>query len=123
MHVVFRESRGLEETEVPTDPGQSRADMVVLSYSDSDLGAFAAGWHRAQSATAGALPSLRLCNISALRHPVSVDNYLDTTLAGARAILVRLIGGEAYWPYGVASLQDMARRRGIALPPARICDT
>ena len=116
MHVVFRESRGLEETEVPTDPGQSPADMVVLSYSDSDLGAFAAGWHRAQSGTAGTLPplpSLRLCNISALRHPVSVDNYLDTTLAGARAILVRLIGGEAYWPYGVASLQDMARRRGI----------
>ena len=115
MHVVFRESRGLEETEVPTDPGQSPADLVVLSYSDSDLGAFAAGWHRAQSGTAGALPPLRLCNISALRHPVSVDNYLDTTLAGARAILVRLIGGEAYWPYGVASLQDMARRRGIAL--------
>jgi cobaltochelatase CobN len=28
---------------------------------------------------------------------------------------VRLIGGEAYWPYGVASLQDLARRRGIAL--------
>ena len=108
MHVVFRESRGLEETEVPTDPGQSPADLVVLSYSDSDLGAFAAGWKRAD----GALPSLRLCNISALRHPVSVDNYIETTLSGARAVLVRLIGGEAYWPYGVASLQDLARRRG-----------
>ncbi len=44
-----------------------------------------------------------------------MDNYLETTLVGARAILVRLIGGEAYWPYGVASLQDLARRRGIAL--------
>ena len=115
MHVVFRESRGLEETEVPTDPGQSPADLVVLSYSDSDLGAFAAGWHKARSGAKGTLPTLRLCNISALRHPVSVDNYLDTTLNGARAILVRLIGGEAYWPYGVASLQDLARRRGIAL--------
>ncbi|KGJ05389.1 cobaltochelatase CobN subunit [Paracoccus halophilus] len=111
MHVVFRESKGLEETEVPTDPGQSPADLVVLSYSDSDLGAFAAGWHRAN----GGLPALRLCNISALRHPVSVDNYIETTLSGARAVLVRLIGGEAYWPYGVASLQDHARRHGIAL--------
>lgn len=111
MHVVFRESRGLEETEVPTDPGQSPADLVVLSYSDSDLGAFAAGWHRSN----GGLPALRLCNLSALRHPVSVDQYCDTTLAGARAVLIRLIGGEAYWPYGVASLQDLARRRGIAL--------
>ncbi|WP_199259211.1 cobaltochelatase subunit CobN [Paracoccus binzhouensis] len=111
MHVVFRESRGLEETEVPTDPGQSPADLVVLSYSDSDLGAFAAGWRRA----AGGLPTLRLCNLAALRHPVSVDQYCEATLSGARAVLVRLIGGEPYWPYGVASLQDLARRRGIAL--------
>ncbi|MFH5773020.1 cobaltochelatase subunit CobN [Paracoccus sp. NGMCC 1.201697] len=109
MHVVFRESRGLEETEVPTDPGQTSADMVVLSFSDSDLGAFAAGWHR------GGLPSLRLCNLSALRHPLSVDQYCETVLSGARAVLVRLIGGEGYWPYGIASLQDLARRRGIAL--------
>ena len=46
MHVIFRESQGLEETETPTDLGQSPADLVVLSLSDSDLGAFAAGWHR-----------------------------------------------------------------------------
>ena len=93
------------------DPGQTPADLVVLSFSDSDLGAFAAGWHRAL----GGLPSLRLCNLSMLRHPVSVDGYIDSTLSGAKAILVRLIGGEAYWPYGVASLQDLARRRGMAL--------
>ena len=41
MHVVFRESHGLEETETPTDLGQTPADLVVLSFSDSDLGAFA----------------------------------------------------------------------------------
>ena len=64
---------------------------VVLSFSDSDLGAFAAGWHRA----AGGLPALRLCNLAALRHPVSVDQYGEATLSGARAVLVRLIGGEA----------------------------
>ena len=111
MHVVFRESHGLEAGEAPFDPKQAPADLVVLSFSDSDLGAFAAGWHRA----AGQLPSLRLQNLVALRHPVSVDTYIDNTLHGAKAILVRLIGGAAYWSYGLASLQDMARRRGIAL--------
>jgi cobaltochelatase CobN len=111
MHVVFRESHGLEEADTPFDPGQDPADLVVLSFSDSDLGAFAAGWHRA----GGALPSLRLQNLVALKHPVSVDTYIENTLAGARAILIRLIGGEAYWPYGLASVQDLARRRGIAL--------
>ncbi|WP_417809008.1 cobaltochelatase subunit CobN [Thioclava sp.] len=111
MHIVFRESHGLEETDVPTDLGQSPADLVVLSFSDSDLGAFAAGWHRAK----GGLPSLRLANLVALRHPISVDTYVENTLAGAKGILVRLIGGEGYWPYGLASLQDLARRKGIAL--------
>ncbi|HHW34280.1 MAG TPA: cobaltochelatase subunit CobN, partial [Paracoccus solventivorans] len=111
MHVVFRESHGLEETAAPYDPGQTPAEMVVLSFSDSDLGAFAAGWR----GMAGPRPSLRLQNLVALRHPVSVDSYLDNTLSGARAILIRLLGGESYWPYGLASVQDLARRRGIAL--------
>lgn len=111
MHIVFRESHGLEETDTPFDPGQTPGDLVVLSFSDSDLGAFAAGWHRAN----GGLPSLRLCNLVALRHPVSVDTYVEQTLSGAKGILIRLIGGEAYWPYGLASVQDLARRQGIAL--------
>lgn len=111
MHVVFRDSQGLDTAEAPFDPTQDPADLVVLSFSDSDLGAFAAGWQRA----GGGLPSLRLQNIVALKHPVSVDTYVERTLSGAKAILIRLIGGEAYWPYGIASVQDMARRRGIAL--------
>lgn len=111
MHVVFRESHGLEAAEMPFDPGQDPADLIVLSFSDSDLGAFAAGWHRA----AGSLPATRLQNIVALKHPVSVDTYVERTLSGAKAILIRLIGGEAYWPYGIASIRDLAQRQGIAL--------
>ncbi|KEP68158.1 cobalamin biosynthesis protein CobN [Thioclava dalianensis] len=114
MHIVFRESHGLEETDLPQDLGQSPADLVALSFSDSDLGAFAAGWHRAQAAGA-ALPSLRLANLAGLRHPLSVDVYCEQTLTEARGILVRVIGGESYWAYGLACLQDLARRRGIAL--------
>ena len=94
MHVVFRESHGLDETETPIDLGQAPADLVVLSFSDSDLGAFAAGWHRAN----GDLPSLRLANLAALKHPLSVDTYIEQTLHGAKAILIRLIGGISYWP-------------------------
>ncbi len=115
MHVVFRESHGLEETDTPFDLGQTAADLVVLSFSDSDLGAFGAGWHRANQARAGSLPSLRLANLVAMRHPLSVDTYVEQTLSGAKGILIRLIGGAGYWPYGLASVQDLCRRRGIAL--------
>ncbi|HDR28884.1 cobaltochelatase subunit CobN [Rhodovulum sp.] len=114
MHVVFRESHGLEETETPTDLGQDPADLVVLSFSDSDLGAFAAGWHRGGGAEGG-MPTLRLANLAALRHPLSVDTYVERTLSGAKGILVRLIGGRSYWDYGLQQVQALAQARGIAL--------
>ena len=111
MHVLFRESHGLEETARPEDLGQAPADLVVLSFSDSDLGAFAAGWQRGRDR----LPSLRLASLSRLRHPLSVDTYVDRTLSAARGILVRLIGGRSYWPYGMDELSRIARAKGIAL--------
>ncbi|KAA8607816.1 cobalamin biosynthesis protein CobN [Salipiger aestuarii] len=114
MHVVFRESHGLEETAPPVDLRQAPADLVVLSFSDSDLGAFAQAWHRG-GGPAGALPSLRLANLAALQHPLSVDSYVEQTLSGARGILVRLIGGMPYWEYGLAQVRALAQARGIAL--------
>jgi len=112
MHVIFRETHGLEEGEAPVDLAQSPADLVVLSFSDSDLGAFAAGWHRAEP---GRLPSLRLANLVALKHPLSVDTYLEQTLSHAKGILIRLIGGTPYWAYGLQQVETLARARGIAL--------
>ena len=111
MHVVFRESRGLEETATPRDLGQHPAELVVLSFSDSDLAAFAAGWRRGRAS----LPSLRLANLADLKHPLSVDTYNDRTLAHARGILLRLIGGESYWSYGLSALHRLAKGRNIAL--------
>jgi cobaltochelatase CobN len=114
MHVVFRETHGLEESAVPQDLAQSPADLVVLSFSDGDLGAFAAGWRRADAA-GSRLPSLRLANLTALQHPLSVDTYVEQTLAGAKGILIRLIGGRSYWGYGLQQVENLARERGIAL--------
>ncbi len=111
MHVIFREKGGLEENATPQDLGQTPADLVVLSFSDSDLADFAEGWRRNRAD----LPRLRLAQLARLTHPVSVDQYIEATLTGARFILVRLLGGQSYWPHGVMALQDLARRRGIAL--------
>ena len=112
MHVVFRESHGLEEADsTPVDLGQSPADLVVLSFSDSDLGAFAEGWHHGKEG----LPTLRLANLTALRHPLSVDTYVEQTLTGAKGILIRLIGGVPYWEYGLQQVKALADSKGIAL--------
>ncbi|MBU6449533.1 MAG: cobaltochelatase subunit CobN [Rhodospirillales bacterium] len=115
MHIVFRESHGLEEAETPHDLGQDAAEIVVLSFSDSDLGAFAAAWQGAK-ARGLKLPGLRLANLALLRHPVSVDVYVEKTLSGAKAVLVRLIGGESYWAYGLGCLRELAGVRLAVLP-------
>src|SRR4029077_3767580 len=54
-------------------------------------------------------------NLAELRHPLSVDTYVERTLSQARGILVRLIGGESYWSYGLTALHQLARGRGIVL--------
>ena len=93
------------------DLGQTPADLVVLSFSDSDLGAFSEGWKKEREG----LPSLRLANLVALKHPLSVDTYIDQTLSGAKGILIRLIGGVQYWEYGLNQVYQLAQEKGIAL--------
>src|SRR6201992_3578670 len=111
MHILLRERHGLEETAVAEDLGQAPADLVVLSFADSDLGAFAAAWRGGRDHP----PGLRLATLRRLAHPRSVDLYLQKTLAGARGILIRLLGGIDYWRYGVEQVSALAAANGIAL--------
>ncbi len=114
MHVIFRETHGMEETAIPQDLGQTPGDLVVLSFSDSDLGTFAAAWHLARTGGVS-MPGMRLANLAALAHPLSIDTYIERTLSGAKAILIRVIGGTPYWSYGLQQVEALARTRGIAL--------
>jgi cobaltochelatase CobN len=111
MHLLVREMRTLDEAEVAIDLGQSPADLVFLSFSDSDLGAVASAW----AAQRDALPSLRLANLAKLKHPMSVDLYVEQVITGARCIVVRLLGGLDYWRYGAEEVAHAARTRGIPL--------
>ena len=115
MHVLATELATLEEADVAVDLGQSPADIVVLSFSDSDLSALAAAWRQ----EAEALPTLRLASLKRLRHPMSVDLYVDSVVAHARLVIVRCLGGLDYWRYGLEHIADVARDKGIlfaALP-------
>ena len=50
-----------------------------------------------------------------LRHPMSVDLWVERVAAQARVVLVRLLGGYDWWAYGCDRLAALARERGIAL--------
>ena len=52
MHVLATELASLEEADVAVDLGQSSAEIVALSHSDSDLSALAEAWRPHRGAAA-----------------------------------------------------------------------
>lgn len=111
MHLLATTAASLEELAEPVDLRQAPAPMAVLSFTDSDLTGLAA----AQEAERAVLPELRLVALRELRHPMSVDLWLDRTGSRARVVLLRLLGGLDWWRYGAERLAEVARARGIAL--------
>ncbi|WJR69009.1 cobaltochelatase subunit CobN [Neorhizobium sp. CSC1952] len=118
MHILATTSSSLDDLIEPVDLDQPPADVVVLSFSGSDLNGVAAAWDTATDGKGdapGPSPSLCLANLSDLRHPMSVDLWVEKTAAHARVILVRILGGYDRWAYGVDELSRMAKRKKIAL--------
>src|SRR6202167_860412 len=111
MHLKLDSSGSIDDGDVVRDLGQASADIVVLSAADSDLAVFGA----AHATLPDDFPSVRLTNLLALGHPASVDLYVERTLRDARIVVLRMLGGESYWPHGVECLRSDALRRGALL--------
>jgi len=115
MHLLATSSASLDDLAEPVDLRQTPGEMVALSFTDSDLAGIASAWEAANGAAVGELPSLRLAALRDLRHPMSVDLWLDGVAAHAKLILVRILGGYEWWRYGCDRLAALARHKGIAL--------
>ncbi len=111
MHLLTTSSTALDDLVEPIDLRQPPGDLVVLSFADSDLAGLAAAWALERDA----LPSLRLAHLRDLRHPMSVDLWIERVGTHAKVILVRLLGGLDWWRYGIERLSVLARERGIVL--------
>src|SRR5579862_25237 len=111
MHLLTTTSTNLDEIVEAVDLGQPPGDIVVLSFADSDLTGLAAAWESERVV----LPSVRLAHLRELRHPMSVDLWIDRVAAHAKVIVIRLLGGLDWWRYGIERLSALARQRDIAL--------
>ena len=111
MHILATTSASLDDIAEPIDLRQTPADVVALSFTDSDLAGLATAWR----ADAGRLPSMRLAALRDLRHPMSVDLWIDSVARHAKVVLVRILGGHDWWRYGCDQLATVARERGIKL--------
>ncbi|OAN50406.1 cobaltochelatase subunit CobN [Magnetospirillum moscoviense] len=108
MHLLAAQPGSVSDGAEAIDLGQDPADIVFLSAADSELAALAAA-----HAALGAPVSLRLANLMRLAHHMSVDLYVDQVVAHAKLVVVRLLGGRAYWPYGIEQIARTCRKQGI----------
>ena len=110
MHLLLAQKGSISDGEEAVDLGQSPGDILFLSAADTELAAIAAAVAaRAES------PSFRLASLMSLRHPMSVDTYVERTARHAKLIVVRALGGASYFHYVLEALHAMARRTGAAI--------
>src|SRR5579883_1814023 len=102
MHLIVRDSASLDEIGQPQDLDLPPGDLILLSFSDSDLAIFQAAvksspnWrakpaklpYSGAGAAAGAAGSFssHFINLSALRHPISVDLFIEKTVPGSKVL-------------------------------------
>jgi cobaltochelatase CobN len=114
MHLLATQPGTISDGSEAVDLDQSPGDIAVLSAADSEIASLAAAQRRIADADSSA-PSLRLANLLRLQHNYSVDLHAEKVLSQAKLIVVRLLGGRGYWPYGVDRLVALARERGARL--------
>ena len=115
MHLLATQPGTITDGSEAVDLGQSPGDIVVLSAADSELAALADAQTTLTRELGDGLPSLRLANLMRLGHNFSVDLYTESVIAGAKLVIVRLLGGRGYWPYGVEQLAATCRANDIPL--------
>ena len=110
MHLLLAQKGSLADADEAIDLGQQPADLIFISAADTELACLSAA--RAQTDDG---ISLRLANLTALSHPMSIDVYCEKTVTGSRAVIVRCLGGEAYWSYGLETVHATCVANGIPL--------
>ncbi|MBE9177410.1 cobaltochelatase subunit CobN [Oculatella sp. LEGE 06141] len=90
---------------------QRPAPIVLLTAADTDIQVLA----KAVSSLPEGFPALRVTNLLHLQQQLTIDTYAEEVLEQAQVIIVRLLGGRAYWSYGLEVVKQVAHDRNIAL--------
>ena len=114
MHLLAAQPGTITDGAEAVDLGQTPGDIVFLSAADSELASLAAQ-HAILTKENPDRPSLRLASLLHLGHNMSVDLHCEAVIAHARLVVVRLLGGRGYWPYGADQVAALCRRQGIRL--------
>ncbi len=105
MHLLLAQKGSISDGDEAIDLGQTPGDILFLSAADTELAAIAA----AVQARGEQAVRWRLASLMSLKHPMSVDTYIERTARHARLIVVRALGGASYFHYALEALHACAR--------------
>ena len=144
MHLIAGDTQTLDGTSDGASNAvvinQTPADWLFLSFADTDLtllalamkglrsssvsdranelrsssGAIAQNTMRSSSG-AIAQTTMHAANLAHLKHPFAIDDYIEKTAQHAKTIVIRLLGGKTYWPYGVEQFHKIAKQHNIKI--------
>ncbi|NJL20872.1 MAG: cobaltochelatase subunit CobN, partial [Leptolyngbyaceae cyanobacterium SM1_3_5] len=85
---------------------QTPAPIVFLTAADTEIQTLA----QAIDHLPPDFPAVRVTNLLNLQQQFSIDDYGENVLSSAKAIVLRLLGGRAYWPYGLEVAKQIAEQ-------------
>ncbi len=90
---------------------QQPAPIAFITAADTDIQTLAV----AATQLPADFPQVRVVNLLQLQQQLTIDTYAEDVLTAAKVIIVRLIGGQAYWSYGLEVVQETVRQTGAVL--------
>jgi cobaltochelatase CobN len=90
---------------------QRPAPLVIITAADTDIQVLA----QALPLLPADFPEIRVVNILQLQQNLTIDTYAETVLSQARGIVLRILGGRAYWSYGLEVVKQIAQETQAAL--------
>jgi cobaltochelatase CobN len=90
---------------------QRKAPIVCLTAADTDVQLLASASRRLPQG----FPDMRVASLLQLQQQFTIDTYAEDVLAYTKVMVVRLLGGRAYWSYGLEVLKQLTQQTGAAL--------
>jgi cobaltochelatase CobN len=90
---------------------QTPAPVAIVTAADTDIQAIA----QALPHLPPDFPDLRVVNLLQLQQQLSIDTYALEVLSEAQVIVLRLLGGRAYWSYGLEVVRETVENTGAHL--------
>ena len=108
MHLLLAQKGSISEGDEAFDLGQSPGDILFLSAADTEIASVAMFANRSDM-------RWRLVNLASLKHPMSIDMWIDKTARHAKLVVLRALGGVSYFSYLIEALMASAKAHGVQL--------